>query len=272
MILFRNLHLNKWLGDKNKLERIWLLGKIEFKLRYYENTLGLLWALIKPLTTILMYYIAFSVVIKQGIPSFVSYLFIGLIVWNFFLESTSGTIQILRTKKFLYEYNNLYKIDIYVSTLVANSLGFLFNFVMFLVYFIFLEKNRIAFSQVNFLLYLYLIPLFLMLFFVTIGISMMLSSLYVFAKDINQIWAVLSGFMFFLSPIVFKLEDYQKRLPHMSEINPIAGIIINFRNAIMYNKQPDMKLFIIDIIYAVVFLVIGLILLDRMGNKAAEKL
>ena len=272
MMLFRNLHLKKWFGDKNKFERIWLLGKIEFKLRYYENTLGLLWALIKPLTTILMYYIAFNVVIKQGIPSFISYLFIGLIVWNFFIESTSGTIQILRTKKFLYEYNNLYKIDIYVSTLVANSLGFLFNFIMFLLYFIFLEKHRIGFSQVNFLFYLNLIPLFLILFTVTLGISMVLSSLYVFAKDINQIWAVLSGFMFFLSPIVFKLEDYQKRLPSMSEINPMAGIIINFRNTLMYNKPPDMKLLFIDGAYAVIFLIIGLILLDRLGNKAAEKL
>ncbi len=272
MIVFRNLHLKKWFGDKNKLERIWLLGKIEFKLRYYENTLGLLWALIKPITTILMYYIAFNVVIKQGIPSFISYLFIGLIVWNFFLESTSGTIQILKTKKFLYEYNNLYKIDIYVSTLVANSIGFLFNFIMFLVYYVLLEKNRIGFSHVNFFYYLNLIPLFAVLFTVTLGISMMLSSLYVFAQDINQVWAVLSGFMFFLSPIVFKLEDYQRRLPYMSELNPIAGLIINFRNTMMYNKPPDMKLFIIDVAYAVIFLFIGLVLVDKMGNKAAEKL
>lgn len=272
MILFRNLHVKKWFGDKNKFERIWLLGKIEFKLRYYENTLGLLWALIKPITSILMYYIAFNVVIKQGIPSFISYLFIGLIVWNFFMESTSGTIQILRTKKFLYEYNNLYKIDIYVSTMVANSLGFLFNFIMFLLYYIFLEKHRIAFSQVNFLYYFNLIPLFLILFIITMGISMVLSSLYVFAKDINQVWAVLSGFMFFLSPIVFKLEDYQRRLPSMSAINPMAGIIINFRNTMMYNRPPDMRLLFIDFSYAIFFLFAGLLLLDKLGNKAAEKL
>jgi ABC-type polysaccharide/polyol phosphate export permease len=272
MIVLKNLHLNRWFGDKNKFERIWLLGKIEFKLRYYENKLGLLWALIKPITSILMYYIAFNVVIKQDIPAFISYLFIGLIVWNFFLESTSGTIQILRTKKFLYEYNNLYKIDIYVSTLIANSIGFFFNFLMFLVYFVFLEKHRIGFSEVNFLLYLNLLPLFLTLFVVTLGISMVLSSLYVFANDINQIWAVLSGFMFFLSPIVFKLESYQAKLPGMSELNPMAGIIINFRNVLMYNKPLDMNLFWIDCSYAVLFLVLGLISLDRLGNKAAEKL
>ena len=52
--------LNKDLTKSNRLERIWLLAKIEFKLRYYENKLGLLWALIKPLLQMAIYYVAFA--------------------------------------------------------------------------------------------------------------------------------------------------------------------------------------------------------------------
>ena len=66
-----------WVKGSNKLERIWLLAKIEFKLRYYENKLGLLWALIKPISDIFIYYIAFQVILKQGVPHFVSFLFTG---------------------------------------------------------------------------------------------------------------------------------------------------------------------------------------------------
>src|ERR687883_104368 len=109
--------LGDWLGRSNKLERLWLLAKIEFKLRYYENKLGLLWALIKPLLDILIYYVVFQIVLKQNVPAFASYLFIGLILWNFFLESTTGTIQILSVKKYLYEYSNMNKLEIYISTL-----------------------------------------------------------------------------------------------------------------------------------------------------------
>src|SRR5687768_13062771 len=122
--------LTDWSGRSNKMERLWLLAKIEFKLRYYENRLGLLWALIKPLTDIFIYYIAFEIILKQGIPNFVSFLFIGLILWNFFVESTLGTIQILKTKKYMYEYTNMNKLEIYISTLLSNSIGFFFNFVM----------------------------------------------------------------------------------------------------------------------------------------------
>ena len=122
--------LTDWTRRSNKLERLWLLAKIEFKLRYYENKLGLLWALLKPVMDICIYYTVFQIIMKQNIPAFASYLFIGLIFWNFFVESTSGTIQILHTKKYLYEYSNMNKLEIYVSTLFANSIGFFFNFIM----------------------------------------------------------------------------------------------------------------------------------------------
>src|SRR3954462_10843387 len=95
--------VNDWFVRSNKYERLWLLAKIEFKLRYYENKLGLFWALIKPLMDMSIYYVVFKVILKSDVPAFASYLFIGFILWNFFLESTHGTIQILNTKKYLYE-------------------------------------------------------------------------------------------------------------------------------------------------------------------------
>src|SRR3954467_1982836 len=142
--------LTDWFKRSNKVERLWLLAKIELKLRYYENKLGLLWALIKPLMDILIYYVVFQIVLKQNIPAFASYLFIGLILWNFFVESTTGTIQILNTKKYLYEYSNMNKLEIYVSTLFSNSIGFFFNFMMFLVFYNFIEKHSTGMSIQNF--------------------------------------------------------------------------------------------------------------------------
>src|SRR5688572_13119839 len=116
-------------------ERLWLLAKIEFKLRYYENNLGLLWALIKPLMDVAIYYVVFKTILKTDLEAFASYLFIGLILWNFFTESTSGTTQILKTKKYLYEFSNMNKLEIYVSTLLSNSIGLFFNLIMFLIFY-----------------------------------------------------------------------------------------------------------------------------------------
>lgn len=260
--------VNDWVKRSNKLERVWLLAKIEFKLRYYENKLGLLWALLKPLMDIAIYYVAFQVIMKQDLPAFASYLFIGLILWNFFLESTTGTIQILNTKKYLYEYSNMNKLEIYVSTLFSNSIGFFFNFVMFLIFYSFIEKQSTGLSMQNF----WIFPLFLNLFILSLGMSLILSNVYIVAKDINQIWMVFVSFLFFLSPIFYKLETFKSALPSFEYGNPIAGIIINARRVMMDHKAPDLPLMTFDFIYAIVLLALGLFLLNKLGSKAAEKL
>lgn len=257
-----------WVSRSNKLERLWLMAKIEFKLRYYENKLGLLWALIKPVSDIIIYYVAFELIMKQGIPNFISFLFIGLIIWNFFVESTTGTIQILYTKKYLYEYTNMNKLEIYLSHILSNCIGFFFNLLMFTLYFHFLEKDVPGYS----LYALYFIPIFLNLLVIALAFSLILSNIYIIANDITQIWMVIVSIGFWLSPILFKLEVFREALPGVDYINPISGIIINARNVLLYQTQPDWGLFFFDWAYGITLLLIGLLLLNKLGSKAAEKL
>lgn len=260
--------VNDWSRRSNKFERLWLLAKIEFKLRYYENKLGLLWALIKPIMDMCIYYVAFKVILKSDVPAFASYLFIGLILWNFFIESTGGTIQILHTKKYLYEYSNMNKMEIYISTLLSNSIGFFFNLVMFLLFYNLFEKGTAGLSWYN----LWLSVLFVNMFILAMGLSLILSNIYIVAKDITQIWTVFTSFLFFLSPIFYKLSTFKAALPSFDYGNPIAGIIINARRVMMENSQPDFKLLAFDLGYAFLFLAIGLLFLNKLGSKAAEKL
>lgn len=260
--------LTDWFRRSNKSERLWLLAKIEFKLRYYENKLGLFWALIKPIMDIAIYYVVFQTIMKQNVPAFASYLFIGLILWNFFVESTTGTVQILNTKKYLYEYSNMNKLEIYVSTLLSNTIGFFFNFIMFLLFFNLLEKD-VPFSTIH---TLWILPLFVNLFILSLATSLILSNIYVIAKDITQIWTVFTSFLFFLSPIFYKLDTFKTALPSFDYINPLAGIIINARKATMEGANPDFKLFFFDFAYAIALLMFGAFLLNKLGSKAAEKL
>lgn len=260
--------LNDWFLRSNKMERLWLLAKIEFKLRYYENKLGLLWALLKPIMDIIIYYVVFKTILQTNVPAFASYLFIGLILWNFFLESTSGTIEILNTKKYLYEYSNMNKLEIYISTLLSNVIGFFFNLVMFFIFYNFLEVESTGLSINNF----WIIPLFVNLFILSLGVSLILSNLYIIAKDIRQIWAVFTSILFFLSPILYQLSRFKEALPAFEYANPFAGIIINARRVMMYGQLPDYNLFWWDMGIAVFLLLVGLITLNKLGARAAEKL
>ena len=260
--------IKDWTTRSNKLERLWLLAKIEFKLRYYENKLGLFWALLKPIMDICIYYVAFKLILKSDVPSFASYLFMGLVVWNFFLESTQGTIHILYSKKYLYEYSNMNKLEIYISTLFSNSIGFLFNLIMFFLFYHIFEHASTPISFYNF----WILPLFFNLFILSLGCALILSNIYIIAKDISQVWMVFTSFLFFLSPIFYKLSVFEAALPAFKYGNPLAGIIINGRRVMMEGSLPDFKLFAFDFGYAILLLLAGLLLLNKLGAKAAEKL
>ena len=259
--------IRDWFKGTNKLERFWLLAKIEFKLRYYENKLGLLWALAKPLSDIFIYWIAFDVILDSGIENFVSYFFLALVLWNFFVESTSGTINILATKKYLYEYTNMNKIEIYVSVIGSNLIGLFFNLSMFFLYFLFVQTGSYISPSVCMIF-----PLIINLAILSLGVSLILSSLFVIAKDIAQVWSIIIGIGFWISPIVFKLEKFREKLPGLDFVNPMSGIIINARRVILGGQFPEWNLFLWNFAYAIFFLVIGVYMLNKLGNKAAEKL
>jgi ABC-type polysaccharide/polyol phosphate export permease len=260
--------LDEWFSGTNKLERFWLLAKIEFKLRYYENVLGLVWALIKPLSDIFIYYVAFDIVMKAGVPQFVSFLFIGIILWNFFVESTVGTVQLLSTKKYLYEYTNMNKIEIYFSVIGSNLIGLFFNFCMFFIYYILLEQGTTYFSWQC----IFIIPIILNLIILSLAFSLIVSNLYVIVQDISQIWTIIINLAFWISPILFSPAAFMKTMPSVRFINPFSSIVINARNILLYHKMPDWTLFGWGYIYSIFFLLIGLYLLNKLGAKAAEKL
>jgi ABC-type polysaccharide/polyol phosphate export permease len=116
------------------------------------------------------------------------------------------------------------------------------------------------------------VPLFINLFILSLALSLKLSCIYVIAKDINQIWQVFVSFLFFLSPIFYKLSLFKQALPNFDYGNPIAGIIINARRVMMEGIQPDFELLVFDFGYAIFLLLIGIILLNKIGSRAAEKL
>jgi len=81
-----------------------------------------------------------------------------------------------------------------------------------------------------------------------------------------------TSFLFFLSPVFYKLEVFQSKLPGFQYGNPLAGIIINARRVMMDKSPPIFRLLAFDFIYAFIILLVGIFLLNKLGAKAAEKL
>src|SRR4051794_7972804 len=85
-----------------RLRDIWLyrelfigLVKKELKVKYKESFLGFVWSMLNPAITLMVYYVVFQLILKNGIPNFAIYLMSGLLVWNLFssaLPASTGSV------------------------------------------------------------------------------------------------------------------------------------------------------------------------------------
>ena len=90
-----------FIPENNRIERIWLMAKFDFVTRYYGSVLGLFWALLKPLFQLLIYYLVFTFIFNNSTENFLLFLFVGIILFQFFMEAASGSLKIFKSKRYL---------------------------------------------------------------------------------------------------------------------------------------------------------------------------
>ena len=120
------------LPENNRLERIWKLAQVDFKKRYYNDYLGLLWALLNPIFRMAIYYFVFVKIFQRSMPNYHLYLFMGLIFWLFFSESTKKGMTTLLSKRYLIENIVFNRLDLFYSLTLSVVFGLFFNMAAYL--------------------------------------------------------------------------------------------------------------------------------------------
>jgi lipopolysaccharide transport system permease protein len=105
-----------------------------------------------------------------------------------------------------------------------------------------------------------------------LGINLIISTIGIFISDINQLWDLILLAGFWTAPIFFRGGAIYEKFPLLFYANPLSGLIINIRNAILYSQPPDWGLGLYNFIYTSLLLGIGLLLFNRFSHKAIEKL
>ena len=253
------------LPENNQLERIWIIAKTDYKLKYYDTFLGMIWAMLMPLVRLLIYWLVFSNIFDKKIDNYGLYIYSGLLLWMFFQQGTKKGITALRSKRYLMMNIKVRKLDIFISSLLASFLAFLSNFLVYLIFCMFFDLPW----SLN---VLYMPIMILNVCILVFGLVLILSTLHIFMRDISQIWDMILLAWFWINPIFFAKAIIFETFPFLLYVNPLAGIIINFRATIMEGKAPDWNIVAYDYAYAFALLAIGLVLINRFYHKAAEKL
>lgn len=201
----------------------------DFKVRYQGSLLGYVWSLLKPLFMFGILYVLFTYAIpggSRGIDNFGVWLLMGIVLWNFFAEAT-----MIGARSIVDNGQLIRKVAIPRYLLVASSsFSALINLGLGLVVVVFFALWSGVMPSLSWLL---IIPIIMQLFMLSLGISFLLSALYVKFRDIAYIWEILLQAGFYASGVIFAITNMPMNIQKFAIMNPVTQIIQEARNAIL---------------------------------------
>jgi ABC-type polysaccharide/polyol phosphate export permease len=244
------------------------LIKRDFQARFAGSALGLTWAVLQPLSLLLLYWFVFTFMIpggRLGLASAVGnepylyFLIAGLVPWLGFNEglirSTGAIVENAALVRRLALRRELLVVVPNVSALIFQGVG-LALFVVFL-----------AVTGAS-LRGLWLLPFaILMQFALQFGIGLVLSGVYVMFRDLMQVIGFALSIVFYLSPILYPISGRFEKLFFWNPLTPLLGL---FRSALLDSPLPDAPSIVFLLIVTAASLASGLLFFGKVQPALAD--
>lgn len=209
------------------------LAKNDFKTKFAGSYLGIFWAFVQPIVTVLVYWFVFQVGLRSGAMNnfpFVLWLVAGLVPWFFFQEALFGGTNAL------IEYSYLVKKVVFkISTLpLVKVISALFVHLFFVVFTLILYSCYGYFPDLYTLQVIYYT---FALFVLTLGICYMTSAVVIFFRDLTQIINIVLQVGVWITPIMWNLDVMGQQMPRILVLilkaNPLYYIVNGYRDALI---------------------------------------
>lgn len=251
---------------------IWKLAKNDFKKRYAGSYLGMVWAMVQPVITVLMYWVVFDKIfgssgpMREGIEvPFVLFLTAGLVPWFFFNEAlTNGTMALLEYKYLVKQV--VFKISILpiIKVIAASFIHVFFVGVLLVV--------AAGYGYYPTVYTIQLLYFSLCLFIFVLAISYSTCAIVVFFRDLSQIINIALQIGMWATPILWNIEDLHEGFLTVLKLNPLVYVVNGYRMAI-YGEQWFWQDFYSTMYFWIVTVVlfgIGALIFKRLKGHFAD--
>ena len=254
-------------------ELLWTLFRREIRVRYKGSALGLVWSLVYPLSMMLVYTLLFSVLWKaaRNIPHYPLFVLVGLGVWGFFQAAVQlgsgsllGNAQLITKIWFPREL-------IPAASVLAQTTS------LAVVFAILIPLNIASVPSTARTLPL-VVPFVAALICLALGFAWLFSVANVFFRDIEHLLAVIFLPWFFLTPILYGLDQLPAAADHRWLIdllrygNPVTPYVEGIRAVSLQATVPGATLLIYIFVVGPALAVIGLGVLQRYEDQLAVEL
>ena len=218
-----------WLDLWRYRELFRILAWRDLSVRYKQTAIGVLWALIRPLLTMLVFTIIFGRIAKlptQGDAPYALMVFAGILPWTFFSSSLSEASNSLINNEKLITKVYFPRLIVPIATIVVAFVDFLISFCILLAlmgWYGFMPDWRLA-----------ILPIFVILaFFASVGPSLWITSLNVKYRDFRYVIPFIVQFGLYVSPVGFSSSVVPAQWRLLYSLNPMVGVIDGFRWCIL---------------------------------------
>lgn len=223
----------------------------DFRVKYKSSLLGMAWSFLNPLLTMSVYLFVFSTLFHSDIEYFPIYLMAGIIIFSCFSESTTlGLGSIVG--------NSALITKVYMPKMIYPLSKVLSSFINFCISLIPLLLVMIV-TGVPFCKSLLLMPIVIgFLLMLSLGVSLILSTMNVFFRDTQFLWSVVVVLLNFLSPIFYPESIIPAEYLMIYRMNPIYQILFFARSIIIHGVSPTPASYLYCLLASVIPLLIGI--------------
>jgi lipopolysaccharide transport system permease protein len=235
------------------------------KVRYKQSLLGLAWAILQPVSLMLIYTVIFSVIAKvpsEGVP-YAVFAFAALLPWTFFsstlTNATQGLVSHSQLVTKVYFAREILPLTYVSAALFDFAVASTFLMALFVYYGVKLTTYA-----------LWAIPILVLLAMLATSFSLVFSVVQVRFRDVGVAMPLLLQIWMFASPVVYPLSAVPLRLRGWYALNPLVGVIENFRRVVLQGVAPDFYSLAVSTAFAVIVLPLAYLYFKKVEATMAD--
>lgn len=246
-------------------ELLYFLTWRDIKVRYKQTALGVAWAVLQPVLAMVLFTIVFGHVAKidtGGIP-YPIFSYAALVPWLFFANSVQLASNSLTVNPQLITRVYFPRIFLVMSPVLAGLVDFVLAFLVLIGLMIYYGVAPAVGT-------ILLLPLMLLAFATTVGVSAWLAALNVKYRDVRFVVPFLLQVWLFATPVVYSIGSLGQPWKTLYGLNPMTAVVVGFRWALAGGPPPNAGTVILSTVSGIALFVLGYFYFHRAEKRFAD--
>ncbi len=248
------------------------LVRRDFLVNHQQTLLGPLWILFQPVIVLITYILIFEKAVglsTDGLSPTLFYLS-GIILWNLFAESFTGTSFTFIQNGNLFGKVYFPRLIIPLAVMLVNLLRFAIQFLIFITLVLAISPERFVHSPFQMMLsFLWAVPAVALL---GLSLGMVFSILTAKYRDFVNVIHLIIRLLLFATPIIYPLSVVNSSWRRFVAINPLTSVVEVFRFGFLGKGTFDLYQILYSSFFVIFLLVFGSMLFNKYGNKLQDVL